>query len=221
MNWAPTRLCCFWFNKKNGVHRPGGEHQASGEENRGEYLSRKGGPWKSLARITIIGSGKPRQLVFPDWEDSHQLWMIGNLCQVTSQYELNLWRGTMHGDEERVIRKSIKPKLSVVLSLKARSENCQRHILCVCVWCIEYRNDVRLLLTEHTIARKGISLQEWRYIRFLHAIEICNYRSWRGFVLRSSYIYSVTFGGEEQSQTRSRGEHKIVQKRQCKSLSEH
>lgn len=71
----------------------------------------------------------------------------------------------------------------------------------VCVWYIEYRN-VRLLMTKHTIAGKGISLQVWRYVRVLDAIEICNYRSQRGFVLCSSYIYSISFGGEGQSQAR-------------------
>lgn len=117
----------LWFNRKNGIHRPSGEDQASGEQNRGEYLSRKiplDGPWNSSARIIMIGVGRPRQLVFPDSKDSHQVWMIGNHCQLTSQYEPNLWRGTMHG-EGRVTRRSIKPKLSVDLSLKAWSENCQ------------------------------------------------------------------------------------------------
>lgn len=61
----------------------------------------------------------------------------------------------MHGDEGRVTRKSIKPKLSLV------TEGVIRKLpggYFVCVWYIEYRN-VRLLMTKHTIAGKGISLQ--------------------------------------------------------------
>ena len=99
---SPTPLCHVDFSKENEIHRPSGANLASGKANRRQYLSRKillRGPWNASRPIQHRPIGRI----------STSFWMIGNVSQLMGHYKLNLWRGTMHLDEGRVARKSIKP----------------------------------------------------------------------------------------------------------------
>ena len=64
-----------------------------------------------IAEDTIGGTVKCIKAIQyrPIGRISTSFWMIGKVSQLMSHYKLNLWRGTMHLDEGRVARKSIKP----------------------------------------------------------------------------------------------------------------